>query len=291
MTRGRAWVAALRPQTLPAAIAPVAVGTAAAARSGHVQPGVALGALAAALLLQIGTNLVNDWGDFQRGADGPDRLGPRRAVASGWLSSADVVRGAAVAFGAAALVGVWLIARGGWPIAAIGIAGIGAAVAYTAGPWPLAYHALGEPFVFLFFGPLAVCGTELLQTGRASAAGVLVSLPVGLLATAILLVNNVRDVDADRRAGKRTVVVRLGRRAGRGLYAGTLAVAFALPAVIAVTLSSATPLVAWLSTPLVAPPLRAVLRSSDGAALNAALAETARLHLAFAVLLAGGLAW
>ena len=291
MTRGGAWVAALRPRTLPAAIAPVVVGTAAAARTGHAQPAVALATLAAALLLQIGTNLVNDWGDFHRGADGPDRLGPRRAVASGWLSAADVARGAGIAFGAAALVGVWLIVRGGWPIAAIGIAGITAAVAYTAGPWPLAYHAMGEPFVFLFFGPLAVCGTELLQAGHASVAGAVASLPVGLLAAAILLVNNVRDVDGDRRAGKRTVVVRIGRRAGRALYAGTVAAAFAIVAVVAVTLSSAAPLAAWLSVPLAAPPLRAVLRSSDGATLNAALAATARLHLAFAVLLAGGLAW
>jgi len=156
---------------------------------------------------------------------------------------------------------------------------------------PLAYHALGEPFVFLFFGPLAVCGTELLQAGQASVAGAVASLPVGLLAAAILLVNNVRDVDGDRRAGKRTVVVRIGRRAGRALYAGTVAAAFTIVAVIAVTLSSADPLAAWLSAPLAAPPLRAVLRSSDGATLNAALAATARLHLAFAVLLAGGLAW
>jgi 1,4-dihydroxy-2-naphthoate octaprenyltransferase len=291
VTRARAWVAATRPRTLPAAIAPVAVGTAAAARMGHAQPAVALGALAAALLLQIGANLVNDWGDFQRGADGPDRLGPRRAIAAGWLPAAAVLRGAAVSFGAAALVGAWLIARGGWPVAAIGVGGLVAAIAYTAGPWPLAYHALGEPCVFLFFGPLAVCGTELLQAGRASAAGFMASLPVGLLATAILLVNNVRDVEGDARAGKRTLVVRLGRHAGRALYAGALAAAFLLAAVVAVALSSAAPLVAWLSAPLAGPPMRAVLRRTDGPALNAALAQTARLHLAFGVLLAGGLVW
>ena len=291
MTRGRAWVAAIRPRTLPAAIVPVAVGTGIAARSGHERPSIALAALAASLLLQIGTNLVNDGGDFRRGADGPDRLGPSRAVAAGWLSPDDVVRGAWLAFLLAALIGIWLIARGGWPIASIGLGGLAVAIGYTAGPWPLAYHALGEPFVFLFFGPLAVCGTELLQTGRASDIGLLASLPVGLLATAILLVNNVRDMESDGRAGKRTLIVRLGRPAGRALYAGAVAAAFALAAAVALALSSPGPLVAWLSAPLVAAPMRTVLRSRDGPVLNAALAATARLHLAFGVLLAVGLAW
>jgi 1,4-dihydroxy-2-naphthoate polyprenyltransferase len=291
VTRGRAWVAAIRPRTLPAAIAPVVVGTAVAARSGHARPSSALAALAAALLLQIGTNLVNDWGDFRRGADGPDRLGPSRVVAAGWLSPGDVIRGASLAFVIAALIGGWLIARGGWPIASIGLAGLAVAIGYTAGPWPLAYHALGEAFVFLFFGPLAVCGTELLQTGRASNMGLLASLPVGLLATAILLVNNVRDVESDRRTGKRTLVVRLGRTAGQALYAGTVAAAFALAAAIALALSTPGPLVAWLSAPLAVAPMRTVLRSRDGPALNAALAATARLHLAFGMLLAGGVVW
>jgi len=171
------------------------------------------------------------------------------------------------------------------------LAGIAVAIGYTAGPWPLAYHALGEPFVFLFFGPLAVCGTELLQAGRASGMGLLASLPVGLLATAILLVNNVRDLESDARAGKRTLVVRLGRPAGQTLYAGTVAAAFLLVAAVALALSSPAPLVAWLSAPLAAAPLRAVLRSREGPVLNAALAATARLHLAFGVLLAGGMAW
>jgi 1,4-dihydroxy-2-naphthoate octaprenyltransferase len=137
-----------------------------------------------------------------------------------------VIRGAS--FVIAALIGGWLIARGGWPIASIGLGGLAVAIGYTAGPWPLAYHALGEAFVFLFFGPLAVLGTELLQTGRASSMGLLASLPVGLLATAILLVNNVRDVESDRRTGKRTLVVRLGRTAGQALYAGTVAAALSL---------------------------------------------------------------
>jgi 1,4-dihydroxy-2-naphthoate polyprenyltransferase len=291
VTRAQAWGAAVRPRTLSAAVVPVAVGTAVAARAGHARPGVALAALATAVLLQVGTNLVNDWGDFRRGADGPDRLGPRRAVQSGWLTPAEVLAGAAIAFVAAASIGGWLVARGGWPIAAIGIGSLVAAVAYTAGPFPLAYHGLGEAFVFLFFGPLAVCGTELVQAGQASRLGLLASLPVGCLAAGILLVNNVRDVDGDRRAGKRTLVVRLGRRAGRALYAGAVGLAFLGATALAAWLSDPVVLLPWLAAPLAAAPLGAVVRHTDGPALNAALAATARLHLAFGLLLAAGLAW
>jgi 1,4-dihydroxy-2-naphthoate polyprenyltransferase len=291
VTRAQAWAAAVRPRTLSAAVVPVAVGTAVAARAGQARPGVALAALAGALLIQVGTNLVNDWGDCRRGADGPERLGPARAVQSGWLTSAEVLVGAALAFSVAVAIGGWLVARGGWPIAGIGIASLIAAVAYTAGPFPLAYHGLGEAFVFLFFGPLAVCGTELVQAGQASPLGVLASLPVGCLAAAILLVNNVRDVDGDRRAGKRTLVVRLGRRAGRALYAGAVGGAFLGATGLAGWLSDPAALLPWLAAPLAPVPLGAVVRQTDGPALNAALAATARLHFAFGLLLAAGLAW
>lgn len=291
MTRARAWLAAARPRTLSAAVVPVAVGTALAARTGHADSVVAGAALAAAVLLQVGTNLVNDWGDFQRGADGPDRLGPPRAVQSGWLAPREVLAGALLVFAIACVIGAWLIARGGWPIAAIGLGGLVAAVAYTAGPTPLAYHGLGEAFVFLFFGPLAVCGSELVQAGRVSGAGLLASIPVGCLAAAILLVNNLRDVDGDRRAGKRTLVVRVGRRAGRTLYAAALGVAFAATALLAAHDASPGALVPWLAAPLVRAPLAAVLHCVDGRALNGALAATARLQLAFGLLLAAGLHW
>jgi 1,4-dihydroxy-2-naphthoate octaprenyltransferase len=286
----KAWLLAARPRTLAAAVVPVAVGTAVAARGGHAQPWVALTALAAALLLQIGTNLINDWGDFRRGADGPDRLGPTRVTQSGLLAPSHVAFAGAVAFGAAAVLGVVLVAQGGWPIVAIGVASIAAGIAYTAGPYPLAYHGLGEAFVFVFFGPVAVCGTELLQAGGVSTLGWLASVPVGLLAAAILLVNNVRDVDGDRVAAKRTLAVRLGRGAGRRMYATAVVAAFAAPLVLALV---AVPpvLVTWLAAPMVRAPLRAVLHHTDGPTLNAALADTARLHLAFGLLLAGGLAW
>jgi 1,4-dihydroxy-2-naphthoate octaprenyltransferase len=287
----RAWLLALRVRTLPAAVVPVVVGTATAARAGLARPGVALVALGAALLLQIGANLVNDWGDSRRGADGPDRLGPVRVTQAGLLPPARVVAGGAAAFAAATVLGLVLVARAGWPVVSIGAAAIVAAVAYTAGPFPLAYHGLGEPFVFLFFGPVAVCGAELVQAGHASLLGLFASVPVGCLATAILVVNNVRDVDGDRRAGQRTLAVRFGRRAGRALYAAALAAAFATPVALAAALAAPATLLPWLSAPLARAPLRAVLERTDGPALNAALVATARLHLVFGLLLAGGLAW
>ena len=191
-----------------------------------------------------------------------------------------------------ALLGAYLISRGGWPIAAIGAASLVAAVAYTAGPFPLAYHALGEVFVFLFFGPIAVCGAELVQAGRVSALALMASLPVGCLATAILLVNNVRDVDGDRRAAKRTLVVRLGRpRRARALRLHARPGLLPHPGARGASSSAPAIVLAWCAAPLAIAPLRAVLRRIDGPGLNAALAATARLHLAFGLLLACGLAW
>ena len=288
----RRWLLALRPRTLSAAVAPVLVGTAAAARDGAWHPALAAAALATALLLQVGANLLNDLGDFRRGADGPGRLGPVRVVQAGLIPAARVAAAGAGCLGAAALLGVALAPRGGWPLVAAGAAAIAAAALYTLGPWPLAYHGLGEPSVLLFFGPVAVGGTELIQAGRMSAAGLAASLPVGLLAAAILAVNNVRDVDGDRRAGKRTLAVRLGRRGGRTLYTLCVALAFAAPAaLVAGGIAPPAALLAWASAPLARRPLRAVLHATDGPTLNAALAATAQLHLVFGALLAGGLAW
>lgn len=287
-----AWLTAARPRTLTAAVVPVAVGTSAAARAGGADLRLALAALAAAMLIQVGTNLVNDWGDHRRGADGPDRLGPRRVSADGPVGPRAALVAGFLAFVGAAIVGGVLVARAGWPIVVIGAASIAAGIAYTAGPWPLAYHGLGEAFVLVFFGPVAVAGTELVQSGHVSATGLGASVPVGLLATAILVVNNVRDVDTDRRAAKRTLAVRLGRDAGRRLYATAVALAFATPAaLVGAALASPATLVAWTAAPLAAAPLRTVFRHTDGPALNMALAATARLHLVFGMLLAAGLAW
>lgn len=284
------WIAAARPRTLPAAVAPVLVGTACALHAGGFAPLPALAALTVALLLQVGTNFVNDWGDFHRGADGPDRVGPARAVAAGWITPRAMAAAGAAAFAAAALLGIYLTVRGGPLALALGVLSIAAGVAYTAGPFPLAYRGLGEVFVFAFFGPVAVCGTELVQRGAVSPLALAASVPVGLLAAAILVVNNVRDVETDARAGKRTVAVRLGAARTRVLY--VLLVGAALAAPVLLVASGRAPLSALLALGAVvaAPtPVRTV-RHESGPALNAALAGTARLHLVYGALLAAGIA-
>jgi len=291
-SRRACWIAAARPRTLPAAIAPVLVGTACAAHAGGFDVTAALLALAVALLLQIGTNFVNDWGDHRRGADGPDRVGPVRAVAAGWISPAAMAGAGLGAFAGAALLGAALVARGGPWAALLGVASIAAGIAYTAGPCPLAYRGLGEPFVLAFFGPVAVCGTELVQSGAVSPLGLASSVPVGLLATAILVVNNVRDVASDARAGKRTLAVRLGAAAARRLYVVLVAAALFAPlALWWSALAPASALLAIAAWPAARAPLHALRVEGDGPALNRALAATARLHLAFGALLATGIAW
>lgn len=284
------WVAAARPRTLPAAVAPVLVGSACALHAGGFALVPAVTALLVALLLQIGTNFVNDWGDFRRGADGPERVGPARAVAAGWITPQAMAAAGAAAFGAAALLGTYLTVRGGAAALALGALSIAAGVAYTAGPFPLAYRGLGEPFVFAFFGPVAVCGTELVQRGAVSPLALAASVPVGCLAAAILIVNNVRDAGTDARAGKRTIAVRLGTARTRGLYA--LLVGAALLSPVLMTWSGGAPpsvLLALLALLAARAPLDLV-RSASGSALNQALAQTARLHLVFGALLAAGIA-
>lgn len=286
-----AWLpGAIRVRTLPASIVPVLVGSAVAFHRDAFEPVVAGLALLVALFLQIATNLVNDYGDHVRGADGEDRIGPARASQSDDVEPRHVAIAGGVALALAAVFGALLIARGGWPVVWIGVGALLSAVAYTAGPYPLAYHGLGEVFVFAFFGPVAVLGTEYLQAGDVSAGGVFASVAIGLLAAAILLVNNVRDVDGDERAGKRTIVVRLGRKAGRTLYTTVVVSGFAaiLIGVILAALPTAA-LLSWLAAPLARAPLRAVGEATDGPTLNAALADTARLELAFGALLALGL--
>ncbi|MDJ0869797.1 MAG: 1,4-dihydroxy-2-naphthoate polyprenyltransferase [Myxococcota bacterium] len=289
-TGWRVWWLAARPRTLPVALAPVAVGTAVAASLGAARAGPALAAALGALLITIGTNLANDVFDAEQGADGADRIGPPRAVQMGWLSPAAVRLAMAAVFAAATAVGVYLVALGGWPVVWIGLLSIAAGIAYTGGPWPLGYHGLGDLTVLVFFGGVAVAGTVWVQALALPPVTWAAALPVGALATAVLVVNNLRDVDSDRRAGKRTLAVRLGRRAARLEYAALLAAAYAVP----LALWLATPRPAWvllplLSLPLAAPLLRCVATRRDGPALNEALAGTARLELVFALLLAAGL--
>jgi 1,4-dihydroxy-2-naphthoate octaprenyltransferase len=289
----RAWWLALRPATLPAGAVPVVVGTAVAAHVGGWRPVVATLALAGALLLQIGSNLVNDAADFAKGADTADRLGPARATQRGWLSARQVWAGAWLAFGAATLCGFGLIAEVAaaghtWVVVTIGLASIAGAVLYTAGKKPLGYLGLGDLMVFVYFGPVAVCGTAGLQLGHLPAAAVWAAVPVGALATAILVVNNLRDREGDARAGKRTLVVRFGPQVARRQYAALVVVASLMPAVGAML--HALPKGAWLtslSLPLAVGCVRAIHRD-DGRALNPWLGRTARLELAHGALFAIG---
>lgn len=282
-----AWIGAARPRTLPAAVVPVVVGLALAAREGPLDLGVAAVTLLAAILIQIGTNLANDYYDFVAGADTSERLGPRRITQAGLAAPATVRAAAFATLGAAGLAGVWLVAVGGWPILLIGVCSLVAAIAYTGGPYPLAYHGLGDVFVFVFFGLVAVNGTVLLQTGAVTALSLAVSLPVACLATAILVVNNLRDIATDARAGKRTLAVRIGAAATRLQYAVLVTAPFVVVLAL-VGIAGPALLVTLLAVPLAVREVR-TLHERDGAALNASLAGTARLHLVFGVLLALGL--
>ncbi len=290
MGRGRAWLLAARPATLPAAIAPVLVGTAVAARDNHFRALPFLAALIAAMLIQIGTNFANDLFDFHKGADTAARLGPRRVTQSGLIQPYEVARATALTFGAAALIGLYLITVGGLPILLIGVASIAAGILYTGGPWPLGYHGLGDVFVFVFFGLIAVTGTYYVQAGAVSATAVAAAIPMGLLVTAILIVNNVRDIDTDRAAGKRTLAVRLGRRATRLHYALFVAGAYLAPPLMFLAHRESWLFwLPWLTLPLAIGLIRIVYTRVDGTALNGALKGTGRLDLLFGLLFAASL--
>jgi 1,4-dihydroxy-2-naphthoate polyprenyltransferase len=286
----RIWLAAARPRTLPAAVAPVLVGTALAASEDVFRPLAFVAALLGSVFIQIGTNLSNDYSDARRGADTQERLGPVRVTASGLVAPRQVLVATWLAFGIAVLFGAYLIALVGWELLAIGAVSILAGVLYTGGPRPYGYEGLGELFVFAFFGIVAVVGSYYVQTEELHALAFELAVPIGLLAASILMVNNIRDLDTDRRAGKRTLAVRLGRERTRALYALSLAVAYLSVAVIVAT-GEGEPwlLLSWLSAPLAPPLLRAVSTRTDGPSLNAALAGTGRLLAVFSILLSVGL--
>ena len=282
---------AARPRTLSAAIAPVLVGSAAA---DFVRPDFRWGAFVAALIgsifIQIGTNLANDYSDAKRGADTADRLGPVRVTSSGLVAPRRVLVATWLAFAVAVAAGVYLATVAGFVIIAVGVASILAGVLYTGGPRPYGYAGLGEVFVFLFFGLVAVNGSYYVQLERLDWLPFGLSLAVGCLATAILVVNNVRDIDTDRRAGKRTLAVRLGREATRGLYVGLVAAAFlALLLTLAFNGGPWWAALGFVSAPLALRPTRAVLTRTDGPALNGALAGTGALLGAFSLLVSLGL--
>lgn len=249
----------------------------------------ALAALLGALFIQIGTNFANDVFDYKKGVDTTERLGPMRVTQAGLLTPRQVLIGMWLTFGLAALAGLYLIWIGGWPIVMIGILSVAAGIAYTGGPFPLGYKGLGDLFVFIFFGLVAVCGTYYVQAGTVSAAAVWAAVPMGLLATNILVVNNLRDIDTDRVTGKKTLAVRLGVRGTQIEYLLLLIASYAVPLVMW-WLGGTTPwvMLAWLSIPLAIFLWRQILREK-GRALNIALAGTARLELVYGMLLSAGL--
>ena len=282
-----AWAQATRPKTLWAAVTPVVVGSACAMSVSGFRLGPALAALGVGVFIQIGTNLSNDVLDFDRGADTERRVGPVRAVQSGLLSRGQVWAGAWIAFGLCIVCGLYLAAIGGWPVLVLGAVSIASGLLYTAGPWALAYVGLGDLFVFLFFGLAAVVGTVYVQALEVPAVAWWAAIAVGALATAILVVNNLRDRETDAAAGKRTLAVRFGARFTRLEYAALLLAghAAALPLVVRF---GPWPLLSWLALPFAVAVLRSVWRG-EGAALNPALAATARLLLLFGVLLSVGI--
>ena len=283
----RAWLLAARPSTLPAAAVPVIVGAAAAMSDGSpFRPFVFLATLACALLIQIGTNFANDYSDFHRGADNERRLGPLRVTQSGLISQAAVRRGIVVAFGLAVLLGVALVVIGGWPILVIGVASVISGLAYTGGPYPLGYHGLGDVFVFVFFGVVAVTGTAYLQSGEWTSFSLLLSIPVGLIVTNILVINNLRDLQTDTAAGKKTLATRIGDRATRVQYAAFLAIAYLIPLILAATDSKRRSLFfITLSLPMAVKLASRVLKGTSGRELNPLLKRTGQLLLVFGLLL------
>jgi 1,4-dihydroxy-2-naphthoate polyprenyltransferase len=269
----------------------VLVGTALAIGQGTFRPLAFACALLGSIFIQIGTNLSNDYSDARRGADTEDRLGPVRVTAGGLMPPRTVLLGTYVAFGIAVLAGVYLIAIAGWELLLVGAASILAGVLYTGGPRPYGYEGLGEVFVFLFFGVVAVVGSYFVQTEDLRWEAFALSVPVGLLAAAILLVNNIRDADTDRRAGKKTLAVRLGREGARRLFVGCIVLAYLAVPVVAIAGRDISPLVllALLSLPLAIPLVGVVRERTDGPALNEALARTGMLLALFSLLLAIGL--
>jgi len=286
----RIWLMAARLRTLPAGVAPVLVGTALAGTERTFRPVTFVACLVGAAFIQIGTNLSNDYSDARRGADAEDRLGPVRVTAGGLVPPRQVLVATYVAFGIAVLAGVYLVVTSGWQLLVVGGVSILAGVLYTGGPRPYGYEGLGELFVFLFFGIVAVAGTYFAQRKLLEAEAFALAVPVGLLAAAILVVNNIRDLETDRRAGKRTLAVRLGRQRTRALYAMLVYAAFLIaPLPWVVGSLSAWLLLPLATLPLAAPIVRTVRNRTDGPSLNDALARTGVLQLAFCALLSAGL--
>ena len=302
-SRAKAWVMAARPQTMPAAVAPVVVGTGIAVHEGVFTALPALAALLGAVLIQIGTNFANDYYDAVQGADTADREGFTRVTAGGLIAPESVKRAMWLTFAAAIVVGSYLVVVGGVPILVIGLLSVASGIAYTGGPYPLGYHGLGDLFVFVFFGLVAVTGTYYVQAAAMLASGIpvgipagtvptsalLASLPVAGLSTAILVVNNVRDRKEDSKTGKRTLAVRFGYTASRVEYVGLLALAYVVPVTFLGLGFGPLVLLPLLSIPLAGKVARTVLTETAGSALNPALERTGQLLALHSLLFAAGL--
>ena len=288
----RRWVLAARPRTLPAAVAPVLIGCGVAVGAHGFQLGPAAAALAIALLLQVGANLVNDVGDFQQGTDTSERLGPLRVTQAGLLTPRQVWLGSVVVFGAAGLLGIYLALESSLVVLAVGAACILGAVIYTSGPFPLSRIGLGEVFVFLFFGIVAVCGTAYVQLHSVPLEAVLGGCAAGVLIVNILVVNNVRDLHTDRKAGRKNIPVKFGRQAGEIEFLIMQAAAFLIPTGAWLTRTgSAWVMLSWLSLPLAVGLARRFHATPAGKGLNLILAQTAQFALVYSALLAIGFAF
>ena len=282
------WLLATRPKTLWAAFAPVLVGVAMAVADGVAHPLSAALALLGALLIQIGTNFYNDYADFEKGADTSERKGPLRVTQAGLVAPETMKQATVLVFALAVAAGGYLMWRGGWPIILIGVLSILFGVLYTAGKYSLAYLGIADLFVLIFFGPVAVAGTYFVQALQVSWPVIVAGFGPGLLAVAILLVNNIRDIDEDRQAGKRTLIVRFGRGFGLGLYGFCLGAALLLP--VALYMKTGTHL--WGMGVLLLMPLALItfikVRKTHGVALNPLLGATARMLLLYSILISIG---
>ena len=278
------WILAARPKTLWAAVAPVMVGTAMAFESGHGALLPAFAALFGAIAIQVGTNLANDYFDCKKGADTQDRLGPTRVTQAGLIRPEAVKIGIVTAFLLASIAGSYLIYRAGWPIAVIGVLSIISGILYTAGPYPLGYIGLGDIFVLIFFGPVAVGGSYYVQTLSLEPIVLLASLGPGFFSVAILAVNNLRDIDSDSKTGKRTLAVRFGRRFAKMEYLVSILLASLMPLVVVIKCRQHLWSLLAVATPLIGlNAIRKVFVCSDGPTLNNVLAATGKLLLLFSV--------
>jgi 1,4-dihydroxy-2-naphthoate octaprenyltransferase len=290
-SRIKLWLMAIRPKTLPAAVGPVAVGSAVAIGDGRFSFFPALGCLVGAMLLQIGVNLANDYFDFKNKIDSGERLGPVRVTQSGLIPPEEVKRGMILCLLLAALVFVYLALTGGMVIVIIGAASVIAALAYSGGPFPLASNGLGELFVFIFFGLVAVGGTYFIQAGEVTMPAMLAAIPPGLLITAIMVVNNLRDIDTDRKAGKNTLAVILGRNGTITEYKLLLLGSYIFPPALFLTGVFGAAIFLPLLTLPIAWPLVKRIGCDTGAALNELLSGTARLSLLYSLLFSVGLVY